>query len=73
MNKTNLQLNSIHDIIIGAIYRHSTSDTEEFSDALCNSIGKVNKHKNWIYLGGDFNIDISAKPKTKSTETYINK
>ena len=35
-----------HDIIIGAIYRHPTSDTEEFSDALCNSVSKINKHKN---------------------------
>ena len=28
--------------------------------------------KNCFYLVGDFNIDISAKQKTKSTETYIN-
>ena len=61
-----------HDITIGAIYQHPTSDTEEFSGTLCNSISKINKHKKLFYVVGDFNIDISAKPKTKSTETYIN-
>ena len=61
---------STHDIIIGAIYRQPTSDSEEFSDALCNSISKINKHKKLFYLVGDFNIDMSAKQKTKSTETY---
>ena len=58
---------STHDIIIGVICRHPTSDTEEFSDAFCLSISNINKHKKLFYLVGDFNVDISAKPKTKST------
>ena len=63
---------STHDIIIGAVYRHPTNNTKEFSDALYNSISKINKHKKLFYLVGDFNIDISTKQKTKSTDTYIN-
>ena len=54
---------SNHDIIIGVICRHPTGDTEEFSDALCNSISKINKHKKLFYLVGDFNLDISANRK----------
>ena len=72
MEKLIFEKHSTHDIIIGAIYRDPTSNTEEFSDALNNSISKINKHKTLIYIVGDFNIDISTKHKTKSTETLMN-
>ena len=61
---------STHDIIIGAIYRHPANDTEEFSDALYNSISKINKRKKLFYLVGDFNIDISTNRK-QSQPTHI--
>ena len=61
-------------LTIGAIYRHpnpSSNSIETFSEALSNSIHKINNRKCTFYVLGDMNIDISANKRTSAATMYI--
>ena len=61
------------NIVRGCLYRHPSSDIEEFQNYISNCLTKLNKEKKECYLAGDFNIDLLKYNNNKYSEFLKNR
>ena len=59
------------DIIIGVIYRAPNSDLSVFNDKLSQILSKANLNNKYLYLLGDFNVDLLQTQKHSMTKDFI--
>ena len=60
------------NIIIGCIYRHPNMDLDEFNDNYLNTLlDKVSKEKKFVFLLGDFSVDLLKYGKHLPTNEFL--
>jgi exonuclease III len=59
------QINSDKSVIIGVLYRPPNTDIHRFNEALENTLQKISNEHKYLYLLGDFNINLM------NTDTHI--
>ena len=64
--------NSDSVYVIGTIYRHPSTNTNDFTEFLNDIISQLNASKLYYFILGDINIDISASSNSKSANDYLN-
>ena len=60
------------NVIIGCIYRAPNSNLPEFTEEICNIVHKLSKLNSYIYLLGDYNVDLLKFNKHQPTTDFIN-
>ena len=68
----NVDLNDGKNIVIGTIYRHPNSNSDQFRQKLGDVMSDIADKSKTFYILGDMNIDISTDNRTTAAETYIN-